>query len=332
MKRVNIIAWSNGFGLTRHINLLGDALRRGGFDVTVTAVQFGSKDRKHQERLYRKREFKRKLLRWLGRGDAAEFDANIMIEHVRPIFLSMARVNLFAPHPEWCLPIDAALLKFTDGTLCMTHHAEPIFAGLGCDTKYIGFTSEDRHDPAVPRERTFFHLAGGSINKGTDLLLEVWRRHPEWPMLRVLQSPKNAKEGPPAANIDHRIGYIDDAELRQMQNASRFHICSSETEGYGHYLVEAMGVGAVVLATDAPPMNEMITPDRGIRIDYERTGTQNLATTFYVSEQSIEAAVERALALGDADVAAMGAAARQWFVDNDQAFAGRVADGLARYL
>src|SRR6478609_9639443 len=80
MKRVNIIAWSNGFGLTRHINLLGDALRRGGFDVTVTAVQFGSKDRKHQERLYRKRELKRRLLRWLGRGDAADFDANIMIE------------------------------------------------------------------------------------------------------------------------------------------------------------------------------------------------------------------------------------------------------------
>jgi len=212
------------------------------------------------------------------------------------------------------------------------HHARPLFAGLGWDTKYIGFTSEDRHDPAVPRERSFFHLAGGSINKGTELLLDVWRRHPEWPMLRVLQSPKNAKEGPPAANIDHRIGYIDDAELRQMQNAARFHICSSETEGYGHYLVEAMGVGAVVLATDAPPMNEMITPDRGIRIDYARTGTQNLATTFYVSEQGIEDAVERALALSDADAEAMGAAARQWFVDNDQAFAGRVADGLARYL
>jgi len=332
MKRVNIIAWSNGFGLTRHINLLGGALRRGGFDVTVTTVSFGSKDRKHQERLYRKREFKRKLLRWLGRGDTADFDANIMIEHVRPIFLSMARVNLFAPHPEWCLPIDAALLKFTDGTLCMTHHAEPIFDALGCDTKYIGFTSEDRHDPAVPRERSFFHLAGGSINKGTELLLAVRLRHPVWPRLRVLQSPKNAKEGPPAANIDHRIGYIDDAELQQLQNASIFHICSSETEGYGHYLVEAMGVGAVVLATDAPPMNEMITPDRGIRIDYARTGTQNLATTFYVSEQGIEAAVERALALGQAETAGMGAAGGAWFVDNDQAFAGRVADGLARYL
>ena len=46
------------------------------------------------------------------------------------------------------------------------------------------------------------------------------------------------------------LGLIVSNAGSQMQNAARFHICSSETEGYGHYLVEAAfsrrGMGRVV--------------------------------------------------------------------------------------
>ena len=38
-----------------------------------------------------------------------------------------------------------------------------------------------------------------------------------------------------------------DAELREIQNANLFHLCPSETEGFGHYIVEALSVGAIVL-------------------------------------------------------------------------------------
>lgn len=325
MKRINIIAWDNGFGLTRHIRLLSDALRTGGFHVTVSSIRRGKLRKWFRPLAMHLRQL---WMRLSGSDKLGRFDANIMIEHVRADYLGFARVNLFAPHPEWCLPIDVALLEKTDGTLCMTHHAEPIFAGRGSRTAFIGFTSEDRLDASVPRERAFFHLAGRSQNKGTEQLLAVWRKHPEWPTLTVLQSPHTAKPGAAAANIVHRVDYIDDAELRRIQNAHRFHVCSSETEGFGHYLVEAMGVGAVVLATDAPPMNEMITADRGITIAYDRTGTQHLATTYFVSEAGIVDAVERALALDEAQVETMGAAARRWFEDNDRAFPQRVAAAL----
>ncbi|EQD67759.1 glycosyltransferase, partial [mine drainage metagenome] len=67
--------------------------------------------------------------------------------------------------------------------------------------------------------------------------------------------PKSATSRRVAANIEHRIDYLDDAALQRLQNAHWFHLCPSETEGYGHYLVEAMGIGAVVLTTDAAPMN-----------------------------------------------------------------------------
>lgn len=325
MKRINIVAWDNGLGLTRHIRLLRRALEAAGHRVSVTAIKYGKAGRRGEAwRAF----FRRWAIRLSGGDRLGRFDANIMIEHIRPCALAMAKVNLFAPHPEWCLPMDVAMLGHADRVLCMTHHAEPVFDARGAATRYIGFTSEDHQDTRVPRERAFFHLAGGSKNKGTELLLSVWRKHPQWPTLTVVQSRKTAQPGAAAANIVHRVDYITDEELQRLQNAHRFHICSSETEGYGHYLVEAMGVGAVVLATDAPPMNEMVTPDRGIRIAWEKTGTQHLATTYFVSETGIVDAVERALALTDDEAAQLGAAARAWFEENDRAFPARIAEAI----
>jgi multisubunit Na+/H+ antiporter MnhB subunit len=37
----------------------------------------------------------------------------------------------------------------------------------------------------------------------------------------------------------------------------------SEREGFGHYINEARAVGAFVISTDHPPMNELVTPERG---------------------------------------------------------------------
>src|SRR5690606_10342903 len=92
-----------------------------------------------------------------------------------------ARRNLWVPNPEWFKPCWRDDLGDLSGTLCKTHHAEDIFAGLGCRPRFVGFTSEDRLDRAVPRQRRFLHLAGKSPVKGTEAVLEAWRRHPEWP-------------------------------------------------------------------------------------------------------------------------------------------------------
>ena len=82
-----------------------------------------------------------------------------------------------------------------------------------------------------------------------------------------------------APNIDHRIGHLSDGELRRLQNSHRFHLCPSQTEGSGHYLVEALSVGATTLTLDAAPMNELVTADRGLLVPIAHTGTQYLATT-----------------------------------------------------
>jgi len=326
MRRVNLIAWDNGFGLTKNLRLLREALSAGGHRVEVSAIRRGKLRKIFNPLKTRVRVASRRLL---GR-DARLHDVNLMLEHVRPEYAPLARRNVLMPHPEWFDAKDAAALGAIDHVFTLTEHAGPIFQRLGKTVDYVGFTSEDRIDRAVPRERAFFHLAGRSQNKGTDALLALWRRHPEWPLLTVLQNPRTAKPGEPAANIRHLVDYIDDAELRRLQNAHRFHLCPSETEGFGHYLVEAMALGAVTVTVDAPPMNEMIDAERGVRVAYARTGTQNLATTYFFDDAAMERAIERVLGSSEAELDRLGAAARAWFERNDAAFRQRIAAAVER--
>ena len=324
MIRVNLIARDNGFGLSHHLRLLRNALANAGFEVTVSGIRRGALRKAWHPVRLRAQSWAR---RFAGRG-AERWDVNLMLERVRPEYLATARRNVLLPHPEWFDERDRAWLPRLDRAFVLTHHAKPIFEALGLRADYTGFTSEDRRDVSVLRERAFFHLAGRSSNKGTDTLLETWRRHPEWPRLTVLQSPRVARDVVSAPNIVHRIDYIPDDELRRIQNAHRFHLCPSETEGFGHYLVEAMGIGAVVATLDAPPMNEMIKPERGALIPYSRTGTQSLATTYFYDEAALETVIERLLEATDAELERMGSAARAWFEDNDRAFRTRIAESI----
>ena len=327
---VHLLGFDNGVGLSRDLKLLAKLLRERGYrvDFTNTRKRGGipgliqrmkaalhAREQRHRQR----------------RGLLPPYDFVLMEEHIVPAFLEDARQRVLLPHPEWFLPRDLESLHRIDLVLAKTHEAQRVFAQRGCRALCIGFTSEDRLDASVQRERAFFHLAGSSRTKGTQALLALWRRHPEWPRLTVVQHPREAKPGVPAVNVDHHIGYLDEAELRRLQNAHLFHLCPSETEGFGHYIVEAMSVGAVVITLDAPPMNEMITPERGLLLPYARTGTQHLAVTYHFDDAAMEAAVMRAIAMDDAECRVLGAAARAWYESERAALPQRL-DGALRSL
>jgi hypothetical protein len=327
MARVNLIARDIGFGLSRDLRLLAAALASRGHEVSVSAIRRGKLRKLAEPWRLRARSTARRL-----RGaDVVEFDVNLMLEEIRREYLPLARHNVLLPNPEWFRPQDTQALGAIDCVFAKTRHAESIFAKLGCAVAFIGFTSEDRHDKGVVREPAFFHLAGRSRNKNTEPLLHLWRRHPYWPRLTVVQDPRSAQPAPPAPNIDRRIDHLDDAELRRLQNRDRFHLCPSQAEGFGHYLVEAMSVGAVTLTLDAAPMNEFVTRERGVLVPVARTGTQGLATTNFFDDAEMERAIEQIIGLDDAACARLGNAARAWFLDKDRAFADRL-DGAIRQL
>lgn len=324
---VHLLGFDNGVGLTRDLRLLTDTLRSLGYRVDFTNIRRRGGLPGLWQRVRSKRHAAQ-LARRQRQGLPPPHDFVLMEEHIAPAFLDDAPCRVLLPHPEWLLPRDVDLLPRVDLVLAKTHEATRIFAQRGCRAVCIGFTSEDRRDRSVPRERAFFHLAGSSRTKNTEPLLALWRRHPEWPRLTVVQHAREAKPGSSAANIDHRIGYLDDAELKRLQNAHRFHLCPSQTEGFGHYIVEAMSADAVVLTLDAPPMNEMITSARGILIPSTRTGTQHLADTYGFDDAAMETAITRAIALDAAQCDALGAAARAWYEAERAAFPARLDAAL----
>ena len=84
-----------------------------------------------------------------------------------------------------------------------------------------------------------------------------------------------------------------------------------------------------MLTTDAPPMNELVTPDRGILVPYSRTGTQRLATTYFVDADAVGAGVERMLALDAPQRRILQERARDWYERNDREFRQRIVEAVA---
>lgn len=333
MALINLLAWDNQRGLSHDIRLLSETLVSLGHEVHITRLGSHRQDGGWKSRLLRLRMYWRRLLS--GDRKATLYDVNIALEHVRPGFFPLAKINLLIPNPEWMSPRSQRYLDRFDAILCKTRYAVELFTALGCRAIHIGFHSVDCFDEKQPRENTFLHLAGASRMKGTRRLLALWQRHPEWPKLLLLQSPKTAARlpQPHAANIEHRVRYLNDIrEIRRLQNSHRFHLCLSETEGWGHYIAEAMSCKAVVFTCDAPPMNELVTGERGVLVPTTEPQPFNLIKLYPFDEVALETAIERIMATPDPQLAEVGEQARAWFLSNGAAFAGRVDAALRQLL
>jgi glycosyltransferase involved in cell wall biosynthesis len=270
----------------------------------------------------------------------ARYDANVFLERIDPRWLDRARVQVLVPNQEWMRDACRAFLPRMDLVLCKTRHAETIFRDLGCRTQLTGWSSVDvparcgrsafppRSHYAEPRP---LHLAGAAETKGTALLLQAFARNPAWPTLTVvIRAELLARlDAPRPANVRFLQGYLGEAELCAQLCAHAIHLCPSEVEGFGHSLVEAMGCAAAVLTTDAPPMNELVTPERGVLVPAERSAPMRLGTRHFVSLDALEHAIEGLLRASPEQRQAWGHAARRWFEDNDRAFTRALGEALS---
>ncbi len=325
MPSVHLVARDNGAGLSRDLQILRGAIADAGFDLTISAIGAGGLRRQIRFASVKAR------LAWRGLTHGrmrARFDVNLMDERLRPKYVPLARRNVLLPHPEWFDTRWTPELRRIDRVYAKTRHAVPIFEALGCRTEFVGFTSVDRRIADIAREPSFFHLGGRSGNKGTQAIVDAWVRNPSWPLLTAIQRKPLRLPSALPSNIRLVASYLDDGELRALQNRNLFHLCPSETEGFGHHLVEGMSCGAITLATDAPPMNEMIANERGVLVPYARTGTQQLATTYFVDSSAIEEGVARMLSLAAGERRLRSEAARAWWDDNDRAFRLRLAAAI----
>jgi hypothetical protein len=337
MKRINIVAWHNGGGLSRDIDILCSALHGGNYEIFLNGAPLEQAPVRRQRFVHRA-SILAHVWRHRRQLTAAPYDVNLFLEDISPIFFKYARANAFIPNPEWFRKYQHRYLAGIDVVLCKSSGAQEIFTALGSLTRFISFTSEDKLDRSSDgmKHNGFLHIAGRSWQKGTRPLIDLWLQHPEWPLLTVVQNAKTYSQSRvkpvDAPNISHVLERISDAALRNLQNTIGVHLCPSEAEGFGHIIAEAMSCRALTLTTNAPPMNELITPDRGFLVNYHKTRRQRSGVNYYVDPVDLERKIDEIIRMDQASIQGMGERARAWYEDNDRFYRTQLVEVLEETL
>ncbi len=292
---INIISWNNGVGLTNDFKILQEALTQLGHTVNYVSSRYPE--------------------------SAPKADVNIIIEYFDSALLSSADKNYFIPNAEYCDATEDEIKKF-DLILCRTKEAERIFHPINPNTFYLGFTSLDRKKQGVKKNfNHLLHLKGMSGTKGTDKVIGLWTRKPKFPKLTLLDG--RAGKNPKLENLEYKRRYLSEESLVDLQNRCGIHLCPSQTEGFGHYISEAMSTGAVVVTTNAPPMNEFVTDPRCL-VKYKKTGSQRYATNYYVQRKDLGNVIENLMKLPKKELRKIGRENRRRYLENKRAFLERL--------
>lgn len=303
-----LIAKNNSYGLVRESMVIEQQLKIMGH----TVLKATPKERPLMSRLLRHKHA----------------DVIIFFERLFPSWYSAADEFYLVPNQERYPRRQINRLKKLDAVLTKTKHAAERFQSVGCKTIDIGFSSEDRMASQYTKDKSkFFHLAGGSTLKGTEDILDLWNKHPEWPTLTLVQKEKNAPEKVPE-NVELHSGYLSNEDLHKLQNECGIHLCPSRSEGWGHYIVEALSAGAVVLTTNAAPMNEHIEDSFGILVPFDRQSPRHLGINFYVDAAKLETAILDLIQIDDAEFSKKSGKARKAYEAIHQNYVAKFSDFL----
>jgi len=305
MKTTTLIGRSNGVGLDADARILEHALDYAGRSSNFEHCR----SRSWIKRLFGK----------------PQLENTIHLERIHGRFVGYGHNEFVIPNQERFPYRQLKALRKMKAVLCKTQHAAEIFGALGLAVRYIGFTSEDKLvHKAQPDYGRFLHVAGRSTEKGTATILKIWESHPQWPTLTIIQNPANAPQRVPT-NVKLITEYLSNDNMKLMLNQHGVHLCPSRCEGWGHYIVEAMSTRACIVTTDAPPMNELIAPERGLLVPYTSESPRHMGVAYDVDEIALEQTIAELIDKPTEEKSAIGQSARLWYEQNHTAFLKRFA-------
>lgn len=301
MARINIVTNINSaIGLKRDYDLLYSILQNAGHQVN--GIQFNA------------------------HSCVPHVDLNIFVETVVPSLFSQATKNWLIPNPEWYQPQFYSQIRGFDKILCKTQDALRIFHVLSrqqqasMPVEFIGWESKDFCEPNIPREHKFLHVAGNSSMKNTQSIIWAWATGTMRSPLTIVSQVYSC--GASIPNVSFYPTVRED-EMKQLLNSHLFNLCTSHYEGYGHALHEAMGVGAVVLSTDRPPMDEFYA---AVRVPTEGPRPQCLAQTWNVSGPQLLSCALGMENMSDEIIRAASDSARASFLRGNDLFRNKIQE------
>lgn len=282
-------------------------------------------------------------LRRLRQPSLRQPRAQIHLQNIFEAFMVPGIPNVWMPNQEWITPDDASAVGDVDLILTRTHFAHQLLCNdarfAGIEKQFVGFTVSPHSGLRAPPEITpgdrplrVLHVAGLGDQRQTNVVVGAWRRHPEWPMLTVVARECVLKslgvETKDSANLRFLTEFLPSRKLARLRQTHAVNLQPSKAEGWGHAIVEGMAAGQISMTTDAPPMNEVVSAERGILLACRPGPAMGLDVESNIDEASLEAGVETLLALSPAGRVAMRRAGRAWFQQAHRAFPNRLREVL----
>lgn len=244
----------------------------------------------------------------------------LFLEEIRPSFLHVAKLRVLVPNPEWMRGNTLKNIEAVERVWCKTLHALGIYRARGLCAEYLGFSSIDRYVDGVNKDyRSFIHVQGRSMQKGTLELLRIWVDQPGWPILNVVSRDKSLIKYR-RENIKFFFDYLSDDQLNFLMNASGVHVCVSTAEGFGHSINEALSCKSVVVITDAVPMNELVPDGVGYKVRTLGSDPLGWSMAHKIDEGHLKEVLEMVIFSDIDDFSRMGEAARVEFLRRQRDF------------
>lgn len=281
--KINIISVDNRVGLSQDIRILKEILEKK-HEVNVIDI-------------YNRRVVKQKAI------------INIWLEVLDHRYFGFGDYNILIPNPEWFYTAWSKWLKQINEIWVKTQDAAKIFKPLHNDIKYISWTSRDRYDQSIERKPIFLHIAGRSETKGTKAIIQAWTD--KMPKLWLITEKKYYTNN---SQIKPYYTWLKSEEIKQLQNRCLYHVCTSEYEGFGHYINEAKSCGGHIITTNAEPMKSIIKTNYLVNVKSTIRPRGRLGILNKIDPMHLREVVSK---VNDKKINAKN---RQDFLDNDKFF------------
>jgi glycosyltransferase involved in cell wall biosynthesis len=249
----------------------------------------------------------------------------LFFENLPTHWMNLSKTSILIPNQEWMRDEVISNLSKCQEIWCKTRYAEDLFQKRNFQTRYIGFTSLDIYMPSVPKDyNNFIHVAGRSHLKGTQSILELWQVHPEWPTLLVISGNEKWKQSYPLHNVIFLPNSLSDSELKVAMNSYGIHLCPSETEGFGHYISEALSCKSIVITVNAPPMNEIVSSEFGLLAKIDKKEPMGYGERFFVDKPDLELQIQKIIEINLPEKLKRGEAARKRYEEQRRSFQARL--------
>ena len=293
MLNFDVFYSNNTIGLAVDAHILGDAFIQAGHSCRLVAIPY-------ELFIYSEAENTLKY-------SLPEIRSNSHCVFLESIFehglLKKYKSSIFIPNPECFVRRDFLKAQKVNFFWHKTKMSLNLLKPLYQNSSHIftDFTSYALNACQPLSYENIVHFRGKSGQRHTKELLDVWARHPEWPQLRVqLYGPDCPFEFHNWLKFNNIFIYLgrmeNDQYLKEVSNGG-IQLCLSSKEGFGHYINEAKSLGALVITLDAPPMNELISPEMGILVPYINSEPINSGWSYSTNAELIESAVVEVLSM-----------------------------------